>query len=255
MGDPQSDNGSTMVASFHTHAEVATTSEEDSEAEHDDANNDYEHQEGKDDRYDYGAIERTPCMVHTVQLVVNMVQKEPPIRRLLEKVRHLVNKFRKSSVATERLLQKCALVLGNFLAFSKTSAMDRVCSEGFSFSVPRSSHIQHSDWDVWISGPLFTLNDITALVFQIDSADYFQVVQFLHKKDSHAPCTCTCHGHSQRKMVGACRRENAVRQNPPGRTSDKDIEISFLKWLHLSGERDGGRKERMNKRQCIADPP
>jgi len=50
-------------------------------------------------------------MVHTIQLVVNMVQKEPPIRRLLEKVRHLVNKFSKSSVATERLLQKCALVL------------------------------------------------------------------------------------------------------------------------------------------------
>lgn len=62
-------------------------------------------------RYDYGAIERTPCVVHTVQLVVNMVQKESPIQRLLEKVRHLVNKFRKSSVATERLLQKCALVL------------------------------------------------------------------------------------------------------------------------------------------------
>lgn len=50
-------------------------------------------------------------MVHTLQLVVNMVQKEPPIQRLLDKVRHLVNKFRKSSVATERLLQKCALVL------------------------------------------------------------------------------------------------------------------------------------------------
>lgn len=44
------DNGSNMVASFqsHTHAEVATTSEEDSEAEHDDANDD--DQEGEDDR-------------------------------------------------------------------------------------------------------------------------------------------------------------------------------------------------------------
>ena len=61
-------------------------------------------------RYDYGAIERTPCVVHTVQLVVNMIQKEPPIRTLLEKVRHLLNKFRKSSVTTERLLQNWALV-------------------------------------------------------------------------------------------------------------------------------------------------
>lgn len=41
------DNGSNMVASFHTHAEVATTSEEESEAEHGD---DYEQQEGDDDR-------------------------------------------------------------------------------------------------------------------------------------------------------------------------------------------------------------
>ena len=42
------DNGSNMVASFHshTHAEVATTSEEDSEAEH----NDGDEQEGEDDR-------------------------------------------------------------------------------------------------------------------------------------------------------------------------------------------------------------
>lgn len=62
------DNGSNMVASFHTHAEVATTSEEDSEVEHDDANDDYEHQEREHDRYDYGAIERTPCVVHTVSL-------------------------------------------------------------------------------------------------------------------------------------------------------------------------------------------
>ncbi|KAI2642373.1 hypothetical protein H4Q32_026077 [Labeo rohita] len=41
------------------------------------------------------------------------------------------------------------------------------------------------------------------------------------------------------------------RQNPmTGRASDKDIEINCMKWLLLSGERDGGRKERMNKQQC-----
>nr|XP_055070466.1 uncharacterized protein LOC129451409 [Misgurnus anguillicaudatus] len=62
------DNGSNMVASFHTHAEVATTSEEDSEVEHDNANDEYEHQEGEDGGYDYGAIERTPCVVHTISL-------------------------------------------------------------------------------------------------------------------------------------------------------------------------------------------
>ncbi|XP_028828055.1 zinc finger BED domain-containing protein DAYSLEEPER-like [Denticeps clupeoides] len=105
-------NGSNAVASFRTYAGVATTSEEESEVEeHDNANDDDEHREGGGDRYDFGAIERTPCVAHTVQLVVNMVQKEPSIRRLLDKVRRLVDKFRKSPVATERLRQKCALVL------------------------------------------------------------------------------------------------------------------------------------------------
>ena len=50
-------------------------------------------------------------MVHTLQLVVNMLQKEPSIQRLVDKARHLVNHFRKSSVATERLLQRSALTL------------------------------------------------------------------------------------------------------------------------------------------------
>lgn len=59
----------------------------------------------------YGTLERTPCVVHTLQLVVNMIQKEPTTKRLLDKVRHLVKLFRKSSVATERLLQQCGLIL------------------------------------------------------------------------------------------------------------------------------------------------
>lgn len=50
-------------------------------------------------------------MVHTLQLVVNMIHKEHTIKSLLDKVRHLVNQFRKSSVATERLLQQCGLNL------------------------------------------------------------------------------------------------------------------------------------------------
>lgn len=62
-------------------------------------------------RYHHRAIERTPRVVHTLQLVVNTLQKDPPIQRLLEKVRYLVNNFIKSSVTTERLLQKCAVVL------------------------------------------------------------------------------------------------------------------------------------------------
>ena len=59
----------------------------------------------------YGAIKRTPCVVHTLQLVVNMTQKEPSVKRLFDKVRGLVRLFLKSSVATERLLQLCGLTL------------------------------------------------------------------------------------------------------------------------------------------------
>lgn len=61
----------------------------------------------------YGTLERTrtPCVVHTLQLVINMVNKEQAIKRLLYKVRYLVRQFRKSSVATERLLEQCGLIL------------------------------------------------------------------------------------------------------------------------------------------------
>ena len=59
----------------------------------------------------FGVIGRTPCVVHTLQMVVNMIHKEASVKRLLDKVRVLVNHFRKSSVATERLLQLCQLTL------------------------------------------------------------------------------------------------------------------------------------------------
>lgn len=49
-------------------------------------------------------------MVHTLQLVVIMVKKEQAIKRLLDKVRHLVREFHKS-VATEQLLEQCGLIL------------------------------------------------------------------------------------------------------------------------------------------------
>ncbi|KAJ8346599.1 hypothetical protein SKAU_G00280000 [Synaphobranchus kaupii] len=92
-----------MVAAFHCNVEEDTSSEEDNLQDSDD-------EEGEEDER-YGTLERTPCVVHTLQLVVNMIQKEPTIKRLLDKVRHLVKLFRKSSVATERLLQQCGLIL------------------------------------------------------------------------------------------------------------------------------------------------
>lgn len=59
----------------------------------------------------YGTLERTPCVVHTLQLVVRMIQKDQATRRLLDKTSSFVKKFRKSSVATEQLLEKSELIL------------------------------------------------------------------------------------------------------------------------------------------------
>ncbi|KAG1930482.1 hypothetical protein F2P79_022248 [Pimephales promelas] len=40
----------------------------------------------------------------------------------------------------------------------------------------------------------------------------------------------------------------AVRQNPlTGKASNKDIEFNIIKWLHLAGDREGGRRERLKK--------
>ena len=38
-------------------------------------------------RYDQVNMHRTPCVVHTLQLVVLMVQKEATVKRLLDKAR------------------------------------------------------------------------------------------------------------------------------------------------------------------------
>ncbi|XP_057197792.1 zinc finger BED domain-containing protein 4-like [Triplophysa rosa] len=52
-----------------------------------------------------------PCVVHTLQLVVNIVHKEASVKRLIDRVRLLVMLFRKSSVATEQLLHLSGLTL------------------------------------------------------------------------------------------------------------------------------------------------
>lgn len=56
-----------------------------------------------------GALERMPWVVHTLQLVVKIIQKEASVKRLLERVQLLVRHLRKSSVATEQLLQLSGL--------------------------------------------------------------------------------------------------------------------------------------------------
>ncbi|PIO40161.1 hypothetical protein AB205_0208440 [Aquarana catesbeiana] len=64
-------------------------------------------------RYQQIDMDRTPCVVHTLQLVVHMVHKEASMKRILDKARSIVNLFRKSSIATQKLLDHCGLILLN----------------------------------------------------------------------------------------------------------------------------------------------
>lgn len=52
-------------------------------------------------------------MVHSLQLVVHMIQKEAGVKRVLDKARSILKLFRKSSVATQRILDECGLIVVN----------------------------------------------------------------------------------------------------------------------------------------------
>jgi len=103
------DNGSNMVAAFKAEVEEGDTQSTSSDEE--EKGNDSDPSDDGDYRYGIGVLERTPCVVHTLQLVVNMIQKDAGVSRLLEKVRAIVRMFRRSSKATEMLLEACGLCL------------------------------------------------------------------------------------------------------------------------------------------------
>nr|XP_008289955.1 PREDICTED: uncharacterized protein LOC103364578 [Stegastes partitus] len=82
-----------MVAAFKANEPDDPTSSEDESIE----TSDTEESEVVREDKRFEAIDRTPCVVHTLQLVVNIIQKDASVNRLLSKVRVLVNLFRKSS--------------------------------------------------------------------------------------------------------------------------------------------------------------
>ena len=49
---------------------------------------------------------RLPCLAHSLQLVVHSLDKLPSYTQLLGKARRIVQSVRKSSVATQRLIEK-----------------------------------------------------------------------------------------------------------------------------------------------------
>ncbi|KTF84271.1 hypothetical protein cypCar_00043339 [Cyprinus carpio] len=96
-----------MVAAFKNKEQDDHSSTEDESQE--DNEDDSESEDFEDQRF--GPLERMPCVVHTLQLVVNIIQKEASVKRFLDRVRLIVRLFRKSSVATEQLLQRSGLTL------------------------------------------------------------------------------------------------------------------------------------------------
>ncbi|XP_024135954.1 uncharacterized protein LOC112151330 [Oryzias melastigma] len=103
------DNGSNMVAAFKSN----TSEEEDSSDDSEDPMENFSESEADELRYHNTNLERIPCVVHSLQLVVHLLQKEASVNRLVDKARSVVKLFRKSSVATQRLLEKCGLIVVN----------------------------------------------------------------------------------------------------------------------------------------------
>ncbi|KAJ8352669.1 hypothetical protein SKAU_G00241450 [Synaphobranchus kaupii] len=89
-----------MVAAFKPEDADDTSSEEE----------DAQGSDVGDEERRYGSIETTPCVVHTLRLVLNMMGKEPTVKRLLlDQARNTVQLFWKSSVAAQRLLEQRGL--------------------------------------------------------------------------------------------------------------------------------------------------
>nr|XP_054592654.1 uncharacterized protein LOC129157435 [Nothobranchius furzeri] len=105
------DNGSNMVAAFKHSA----PEDEDSSSDGPDASilSESDSKETENLQCQDMGMDRMPCVVHTLQLVVHMINKEESINRVLNKVRSIVKLFRKSSVATQKILDECGLTVGN----------------------------------------------------------------------------------------------------------------------------------------------
>ncbi|PIN92704.1 hypothetical protein AB205_0183730, partial [Aquarana catesbeiana] len=108
------DSGSNMVVAFKQTTTAAEEQPSSSEEDSPIMESDSEAETKIDDlRYQQIDVDRTPCVVHILQLVVHMVQKEASVKRILDKARSIVNLFRKSSIATQKLFEHCGLILLN----------------------------------------------------------------------------------------------------------------------------------------------
>lgn len=105
-----SDNGSNMVAAFksQTAMELHSSSSSDDESELDSEMGTIW---GEEVDHVCENLDRKPCVVHTLQPVVNIIHKESSLSHLLDKVCTIVRRFKRLSKATEKLLEACGLCL------------------------------------------------------------------------------------------------------------------------------------------------
>jgi len=97
------DNGSNMVKAFKS--KFARVTIELPRLDEEDSDEDDELLDTEDVEVDDSGITlpRLPCVVHTIQLVVNIATKAEVLKPVLTSARKLVEKIRRSSVATQKL--------------------------------------------------------------------------------------------------------------------------------------------------------
>ena len=103
------DNGSNMLKSVRVLREMNT--EESSDSESDDESSDSTESDGDDidpepPKLEKELFHRLPCLAHTLQLVVHALNKVTGYSNILGKARCIVSSVRRSSVATQKLMEK-----------------------------------------------------------------------------------------------------------------------------------------------------
>lgn len=109
------DNGSNMVKAVRRcevvrHGVVGddeVNDEEESENDTSDEERNGLSDEETDEDVEVMNLHRLPCMAHTLQLVLKEIDQVQSYKNLIAKSRNIVKSIRVSSVATEKLIQKC----------------------------------------------------------------------------------------------------------------------------------------------------
>ncbi|CAM4619107.1 unnamed protein product [Leuciscus chuanchicus] len=169
------DNGSNMVAAFKHSTQVEELASSDDQEEFPRGESDSE-EEIEDHRYQNMEMdmERMPCVVHTLQLVVHMLNKEASVKRILDKAGSIVKLFRKSSVATQKILDKCGLIVVNDCP-TRWSSTYYMIARLLKVKDPLSEIANEMGWDNLLSSEWQKLSSLHELMLPF--AEHTQTLQ------------------------------------------------------------------------------